>query len=141
MALGGGKLIQSVTLQEQVTSRCADISLPEEPRQGTAFNERERLLQWAETVCSDHAAFATFLHGTFSHISDRERSLSPAHFLGGHVGLRRKIADCVGVVAGRKLRTVRGIVEPLTKALADACERGATTQPRQSPDLPKFRFD
>ena len=36
MALGGGKLIQSVTLQEQVTSRCADISLPEEPRQGTA---------------------------------------------------------------------------------------------------------
>ena len=100
------------------------------PGSQNRFNERKRLLQWAETVCSDHTAFATFLHGTFSHISDRERSLSPAHFLGGHVGLRRKIADYVGVVVGRNLRTVRGIVEPLTKALADAYERGATEQPR-----------
>ena len=84
------------------------------------INERKRLLQWAENVCGDHAAFTTFLRGTFSRISDKERPLSPARFLDGHEGFRKKIADYVGVVAGRNLRTVRGIVEPLKNALEQA---------------------
>ena len=94
------------------------------------FIVRQRLMDWAENVCGDHAAFTTFLHGTHPRVSDKERLLSPARFLGGHEGLRKKIADYVGVITGRNLRRVRGIVEALTKALADAYERGATEQPR-----------
>ena len=94
------------------------------------FEERKRLLQWAENVCDDHTAFNTFLHGTLSRISNKERPLSPARFLEGHEGLRKKIADYVGVITGRNLRRVRGTVEPLKKALSDAYERGATKQPR-----------
>ena len=94
------------------------------------FDERKRLLQWAENVCGDHESFTTFLHGTHPRISDKERPLSPARFLDGHEGIRKKIAEYAGVITGRNLRTVRGIVEPLTKALADAYERGATEQPR-----------
>ena len=86
------------------------------------INERKRLLRWAENVCGDHAAFTTFLHGTHPRVSDKERPLSPARFLEGHEGLRKKIADYAGVLTSRNLRRVRGIVGPLTKALEQAKE-------------------
>ena len=89
------------------------------------IERRKRLLQWAETVCVDHAAYTTFLHGTLSRPSDKEEkplssSLSLARFLGGHEDLRKKIAEYVGVMTGRNLRTIQGIVEPLKNALEQA---------------------
>ena len=84
------------------------------------INERKRLLRWAENVCGDHESFTTFLHGTHPRISDKERRLSPARFLEGNEGIRKKIAGYAGVLTGRNLRRVRGIVEPLKKALEQA---------------------
>lgn len=93
------------------------------PAFNTKFEGCKCLLGWAEDSCNIHFAYSTFLQGTFCRNSNEERLFSPIQSLGGHEGIRKKIAEYFGVVTGRNLRTVRGIVEPLKKAMADA-EKG-----------------
>ena len=96
-----------------------------------AFNRKfegcKRLLSWAENSCSTHSTYSTFLQGTFCHMSNQERLSSPAQCLDGHEGIRQKIAKYIGVLTGRNLRIVRGIVKPLKKALADG-EKGSSAK-------------
>ena len=88
-----------------------------------AQNGRERLLHWAEKICSVHDAFSIFLGATI-HVprldSAQGPEQRPVRCLCGYEGIRKKIAEYVGVMTGRNLRTVRCIVEPLKKALDDA---------------------
>ena len=87
-----------------------------------AISGRERLLNWAESICSVHDAYCTFLGGTI-HVPRLDLAEGPGNRpvrgLSGYKGIRKKIAEYVGVMTGRKLRTVRCIVEPLKKALDD----------------------
>ena len=86
--------------------------------------ERKRLLLWAENICHDHDAFFVFLCGTV-HFPSRAKGSSyaqqapPCGSLSGYEGIRKRIADYVGVMKGRNLRVVRGIVDPLKKALSE----------------------
>lgn len=96
-------------------------------RPGRAKVERERLLKWAANICYGHDAFFAFLCGTvhLRHDLDERRpheldERRPINYLSGHQGIRKKIAEYAGVMTGRNLRTVRGIVGPLKKALADS---------------------
>ena len=84
---------------------------------------RELLLQWAEEICSDHDNFLIFLGGTIQALrfdAAKGSEQRPARCLNGHKGIRKKIAEYVGEITGRNLRTVRCIVEPLKKALDEA---------------------
>jgi len=78
------------------------------------FFVRERLQQWAENICSVHNSFFVFLCGTtFLPRLVNGSDFKPISHLIGHEGIRKRIADYVGVVTGQNLRTVRGIVRPL----------------------------
>lgn len=82
--------------------------------------ERKRLLQWAENVCSTHDGFFVFLCGNtqFSRSANILNEINHSSLLlSGHEGIRRRIGGFVGVMTGRNLRTVRGIVGPLKNAL------------------------
>lgn len=88
------------------------------------FDVCGRLSRWASRACRDHDAFSTFLLGTFSRSSSGEESSSPVRCLDGYEGIRKSIAGYVGVSTSRDLRTLRGIIKPLTRACLTAYSNG-----------------
>lgn len=93
---------------------------------GEALSQRKVFLRWAEDACFTHNAFFAFLLGS-THVQRRpERSLhtiTACSCLSGYDGIRKRIAGYVGVITGRKLRTVRGVIKPLKESLKDCVAR------------------
>ena len=78
------------------------------------------LIAWAEEVTQSHSALITYLCGTLPPTSSRPVQISPRRqrflqCLSGHPGVRKHIADFVGleVTKGKHLRILRSVMEVL----------------------------
>ena len=75
----------------------------------------ERLVEWAKEVTQTHSSLMMFLLGTLPPPPDKDQSCALLQCLSGYPGVRKHIADFVGleITKGKHLRILRQVVEVL----------------------------
>ena len=84
-----------------------------------AYSHRDYWVRWAEDAVQTHDGLMTFLMGTYLRVIPKEKHKTMNHCalscLSGHPGIRKHIADMLGVVRGRDLRIMRELRRKLSK--------------------------
>ena len=103
---------------------CADVSSEkieedlissEALRYPSLLSSCQRLVEWAKEVTQSHSALVMFLSGTLPPAPDKDQSCTLLQCLSGQPGVRKHIADFVGleVTKAKQLRILRNVVDVL----------------------------